>query len=365
MSARPVSLPASPWRAVALLALAVLFAHLALLGFLPAPGGPKPLPLANKFITRTIEITPPAPARPAVDTPLPAKPRPPAHRRRPPSAIEPTAPASATPDAAAPAPSSEDTAPDIPAQAADGNAAAASSDDAGPGGATSNTTSNTGDTPGATQPIRLYGSVRLAFDMTGQRGPQQWTGAFGELVWLQDGDEYNAQLSLRFLFKTIRNWTSIGRIDAGGVAPTRFSETRRSEVASHFVRDQGLVVFSNNAPSVPLQAGAQDRLSIIIQLGALLAGDPARYAAGSRIAIQTVGPRDADVWVFEIGDEERVQVPAGEFTARRLWREPRHDHDYRIELWLAPELGYLPVQLRQTQPNDDSFELHLQKVSPP
>ena len=48
------------------------------------------------------------------------------------------------------------------------------------------------------------------------------------------------------------------------------------------MRDQGQVVFSNNAPSVTLLAGAQDRLSVVMQLGALLAGDPAALPAGQR-----------------------------------------------------------------------------------
>ena len=36
----------------------------------------------------------------------------------------------------------------------------------------------------------------------------------------------------------------------------------------------GRISFSNNAPDAALQAGAQDRLSVLLQLGAMLAADP-------------------------------------------------------------------------------------------
>ena len=54
--------PRVPWRGLALLATLVALAHLALLG-LTAPGsGPRPSPLAQTFITRSIVIAPaPAP----------------------------------------------------------------------------------------------------------------------------------------------------------------------------------------------------------------------------------------------------------------------------------------------------------------
>jgi hypothetical protein len=51
-----------------------------------------------------------------------------------------------------------------------------------------------------------------------------------------------------------------------------------------------LVVVSNNTPSVMLLAGAQDRLSVLMQLGALLAGDPPRYPPGSVIAARSAEP---------------------------------------------------------------------------
>ena len=384
LSRRPTA-----WRQLALVTLLVVLAHAALLLSLPSLlSGPseQPLPLESRFLTRTIVLAPPAP--PAPPAPAAASPAPPAPKR--PEAARPPPKRAAAPKAAPKAPASPAPAPVLAAQ--DDSATQATRVPAPPrpappplgesapvneAGATTGASAGTGQSSadagdvvdggmsGVGKPVQAHASAKLNFEMLGMRGVQPWKGVFGELIWLQDGSEYNARLSLKVLWKTVRSLTSVGRIDANGIAPNRFSETRKSEVASHLVREENKVVFSNNAPSVPLLPGAQDRLSVTMQLGAMLAGDPARYPAGSRISIQTVGPREAGVWTFVVEGDEQVSVPAGEFSARRLSRTPRNEHDYKLELWLAPELGWLPARMRQTEQDGDVIDLLLRDVSAP
>ena len=219
--------------------------------------------------------------------------------------------------------------------------------------------------PGAREALKVPGSVRLDFAVTGQQGMQPMSGVFGELVWLQDGGSYNARLALRVLFRTIRTQTSVGRVGPGGIEPLRFSDARRGEVATHFMRESGQIVFSGIPMPTPLLPGAQDRLSIILQLSALLAGDPARHGPGSRFSIQTAGPRDAEVWQFSVDGDETLETPAGTYEARKLTRLPRKAHDQKIELWLAPALDWLPVRIRQTQANGDFADMQLRQSGAP
>ncbi len=374
----PPHAPRSPWRAVAGLTLAVLLAHLALLFLAPMGVGAKPSPLEARFSTRTIVIAP----TPVAETPAPAAapaatvaqapaPKPPRPRAvRPP---KPVVAAKSAPEPQ-PQPTPEPTAGTSPAEAIDATAQAAQSastataaeptsspatPDAGPAGAPG--VAGTGDAQRVTGPqsLRVPGSVKLRYDVSGQQGTSPMKGVYGEVDWLQDGNAYDARLSLGVLFKTLRTQRSTGTINGNGIEPDRFSDQRKAEVASHFVRSEGKVVFSNNAPSVPLLVGAQDRLSVVMQLGAMLAGDPNRFPAGSTIAIQTVGPRDADIWTFNVGEEEALNLMAGDITARKLTRLPRKEFDDKIELWLAPTLGYLPVRIKQTQPNGDFADMQL------
>ncbi|MGJ7492839.1 DUF3108 domain-containing protein [Variovorax sp. ZT4R33] len=361
------------WRTLAAVAAVVVAAHVALLGWVSG-SMQRPAATMEQFVTRTIVIAPPAPppAPLAVEAPKPppapakAAPPPPKPKPRP----RPAPPAVASPDptpAAAPAEASDP----APASADAGSGDAASTAPAGSGdstpasapaagGAAPTAASGTADSPAA---FKVPGSVRLKFAASGQMGASPMN-LFGELEWKQDGQAYDARLSLGALFVTLRSQRSQGVIGPGGIEPSRFSDTRKTEVASHFVRDKGQVVFSNNAPPVPLMPGAQDRLSVMLQLGALLAGDPARYPTDGAIAVQTVGPRDADIWIFKIGEEETLRLPAGEFVARKLTRTPRRPYDDTVELWLAPALGYLPVRFKWTQANGDFADMRLREQLP-
>ncbi|MCR6481135.1 DUF3108 domain-containing protein [Variovorax sp. ZS18.2.2] len=384
-SSLPVGLlPGRPsWRVLIGLTLAVALVHLLVLGVAPMAVGPEPSPLANKFITRTIVIAPPAADKPAAPAaaaaPVEAKPPPPAKPRRPRAPTPPKPKPYPEPDATAQlAPET----PDLTAQAATDSgatppeaaasapappeaapAAAAGTGSGTPGGTTAGGSEASGTIAG-TQALRIPGSVTLDFEATGQTGASPQRGVFGELVWLQDGSRYDGRLTLKAVFFTLLNWHSTGKIGPSGLEPERYSESRKAEVASHFVRDQGQIIFSNNAPPVPLQPGAQDRMSVMMQLGGLLAASPERYPTGTRISVQTVGVRDGDVWVFVVGDEEKLQLPAGEYTARKLTRTPRKEFDRKLELWLAPKYGYLPVRIKQTETNGDFADAQLRKPLP-
>ncbi len=195
-------------------------------------------------------------------------------------------------------------------------------------------------------------SVRLVYDVKGEIKGFPY-GAHSELLWTQDGQQYSAKMQVSVMGFGTRSQSSVGRIGAGGLEPTRFSDKVRNEQAAHFERDKGLVVFSSNAPSAVLQPGAQDRLSVTMQLSALLAGAPARFPPGTTIALQVVGPRDAEDWQFIVGETEVLKLPGGNLSGVKLTRAPRSSYDQKLDLWLAPAMSYLPVRLRFSQDNGD------------
>ena len=173
------------------------------------------------------------------------------------------------------------------------------------------------------------------------------------LSWEHDGTSYQATFELDVPGLPARRQSSLGQVASGGLEPLRFGEQVRGEQAAHFERETGRVSFSNNRPAVPLLAGAQDRLSVLLQLGAVLAADPRRAEPGTVIGIQTATTREADGWSFMVERAETLQLPAGEMTTVKLVRAPRGEYDQRMELWLAPGKAYVPVRLRLTQPNGD------------
>jgi hypothetical protein len=204
-------------------------------------------------------------------------------------------------------------------------------------------------------PVQMYtvpGSVRLKYQVGANKFPFSLSG---ELQWQQDGASYDARLAFS-AFGQARVQTSRGQITAQGLAPIRFSDKYRSEVAAHFNREQGKVTFSANTPDVPLQPGGQDHLSILVQLAALIGAEPSQYPPGVTLSLQAIGPRDGETWLFTVGKVETLSLPGGEQLALKLVRSPRQELGQKLELWLAPALGYLPARVLLTEPNGDYLD---------
>ena len=198
----------------------------------------------------------------------------------------------------------------------------------------------------------IPGSVRLRYGVTGHSRGQTWNLS-GQLLWRHDGSQYEARLDYSAPLLPSRSQQSTGRITAEGLAPLRFSDKSRSEQATHFERDSGTLVFSNNAPQQPLLPGVQDRLSVFLQLASMLAAEPLKFPAGTSITLQTAGTRDAQPWQFMVDGDETLDLPGGRVATRKLTRSPRGEYDIRVELWLGTAMDYVPVRIRLTQPNGD------------
>jgi hypothetical protein len=244
-------------------------------------------------------------------------------------------------------------APDLPAEAtAKAEATAASAPEAPPAGPA--------ETP--VTAIALPASMVLEYKMTGSaKGLTYYADA--QLHWQNAGDAYDALMRVSALFLGSRSMTSSGQLGPDGLAPTRFSDKSRTEAAAHFEPGKNQIIFSANTPTLPWVKGAQDRVSVFMQLGGMLAGNPAGFPTGSTISIYTVGPRDADTWTFLVEAEEKLMLPFGEMATIKLTRQPRREFDQKVEVWYAPSLGYLPVRTKITQANGDFIDQQLKTLS--
>lgn len=315
----------APWLRLAALAIVVLAIHLWLLGGFPRLVAPAQR--AVPIVART--VTQPSPQAPAPQVAaIPA------------AKVQPAAPAPRKPAAprapAAPVPAPQPASP--PQEMAAAPAVAT------PSAAT--------HVAGAAGPVAVPPSAKFHYDVTAQAKGFVLQGK-AELDWRNEHGEYEAQLQMTAPFLKPRVQRSTGLVTAQGLAPLRFSDKSRSEEAAHFAREQGKVIFSTNQPEALLEPGAQDRLSIVMQLGAMLAGDPSKYPAGSQITVQTASTKEAQPWTFTVEGTETVDLPGGRIAAVRLTRNPRKEYDVKVELWLAPGQAYAPVRLRLTQPGGD------------
>ena len=382
-----------PRRALVFITALVLALHWLVLSGVPLAWDSPAQPSRQVFSTRSIAPAPPPPAAaPSGVTAVPVAAPQPAPRKKAPSPNRPPAPAAqdrpepaptAAPVAGADAPSdtgaatavasatpetlATDTAP-APAPAASAPAAPAEP-------ATEDTQTGTGvdiRPPGGTgrsagappPPVRMPAPTRLAFDVNGQAKKFAYS-ARAELLWQHDGNRYEARQEISAFLVGARTQRSVGTITEQGLLPEKFSDKSRSEQAAHFDYAKGRVTFSANTPDAVAGPGVQDRLSLFIQLGAMLAADPGRFVPGTQITLTTVSARSADRWTFTVEGPETLDLPAGPTPALKLLRLPRKDYDQKAELWVAPGLGYLPVRIKLTQANGDFADLLLRASGPP
>jgi hypothetical protein len=335
------------WRRLWPLTGGVLAVHLALL-----QGGWQALvPTRDRwvqhFTTRTISVARPAEApqgtRPppqavAAATPAPqARPVARQERRDAPAASE------------VPAPPSTPAAPEEPAPSAEPSPPKPPSADTGSAAPDTAVTPFTPTVLGVPQPSVMRYDVTLrsrGFTLQGQ----------ARLDWWHNGQQYDLRLELTAPGLRERVQQSAGQITEEGLAPDRFSDKSRGEQATHFDRAKQRLIFSNNRPEAALAAGMQDRLSVVVQLSMLVAGEPARFTPGTQIAIPTASTREAEDWVFRVGGEEDLDLPGGQLRALKLERLPRREFDQKVELWLAPGQDYAPVRLRLTNPDGGTVD---------
>ena len=213
--------------------------------------------------------------------------------------------------------------------------------------------------------VQLPGAATLSYAVSGTarglpyaaRSTLDWRPNDGryEAAWHTEGDTPRRDHA----------WRSQGSVSATGLMPERFADRARSERAAHFDAAGGRIRFSANTPDVPWTPGGQDRLSAVLQLGALLAAAPSRYPPGAQITLQTAGPRDADAWQWTVLDDETLTIGDQPVPCAVLHHAATRPYEASVTLWLARPLQYLPARLRTTGPQGDVVEHNLQNLSNP
>ena len=182
-----------------------------------------------------------------------------------------------------------------------------------------------------------------------------WQGV-AEMTWQVSGSSYtmavDAGINMVVTKFNLLSMSSEGSIGESGFAPRLATEKRRgrSQTATHFNSEQASITFSASQASAPLVAGAQDKTTLPLQLAAIARADPAQFEGGLEI---TVGEeRGASVYSFVVVGQEEIETTLGKLHTWRLARPPKPgSYNSRLEVWLAPDRGWYPVRIRNTEAN--------------
>jgi hypothetical protein len=191
------------------------------------------------------------------------------------------------------------------------------------------------------------------------------------LQWRRQGDADELSFDAESPGRPAQGSASRGVIDADGVAPVRHVDRRRAPHdvrAANFRRDAGLISFSGPQQQYALRAGAQDRLSWMVQLPAIVEADAALARPGAVVTLLVVGTGgDAQAWRFEVQGRAALELPAGAVAdALHLRRDAQRPYDTRVEVWLDPARQHLPVRaVFTTVPVGEPTELVLSRSETP
>ena len=150
------------------------------------------------------------------------------------------------------------------------------------------------------------------------------------------------------MFKPIRITTeSAGRLVAGGLQPETYRSFKNGKDANEnadFDWATREVHLSRDGSVRPIAPGTQDILSLNYQLAYL--GD---LSEGTVVGVVT-GKKYERYEMDSLGEEE-IELPAGRFRTLHL----RALTDNMTEVWVALDHDRLPVKIRFTDKNGDSF----------
>jgi hypothetical protein len=193
-------------------------------------------------------------------------------------------------------------------------------------------------------PLRV-GSVRHTFDVEGDTYRAETVAeATGVFAWLYGG---------RYVQR------SRGRVGPDGLIPDEYFVMRgkpdRAETA-RFDWTQKKVSFTrrNETETKPIQPGVQDPLSMLHQLYFY---QPLPQTAFLDIATS----RKVNTYTYEVIGEELLETPIGIVATVHLRRDDE-DSD-RLELWLDPRRGYLPMKLYFVDRKGTIFEQVVREVT--
>jgi hypothetical protein len=181
--------------------------------------------------------------------------------------------------------------------------------------------------------VRMPDPVRLSYALTRQApGAAPVPAGSAGIAWASDGEHY--ELAVDGVLGALR---SEGGSSDAGIAP-------------------------RNAPDA---VGAQDRASVLMQLAGIGLAEPDQIAGqvGNELRIVVAEADGAEIARYRVMGQEAVPTALGELSAWRLAQVVPAGQD-RVDVWLAPAQGWLPVQLRLTRPDGSAATQTLTRIEP-
>lgn len=95
-----------------------------------------------------------------------------------------------------------------------------------------------------------------------------------------------------------------------------------------------------------------------------MAGEPERFAPGTRLQVQTATVRDALPWSLVLEGAETLTLDGQTLKVSKWVCQPRNQYEARVEFWVSPVQSWMPVRIRITQSSGSYIDLLWRSTEP-
>lgn len=211
-------------------------------------------------------------------------------------------------------------------------------------------------------------STRLRYRLTGY--VQGEVHGQAQVEWLRNANRYQVHLDVSvgpsIAPLVSRRLSSDGEITPEGLSPQVYDQETRiafSRPNRALIRFEPEHVTLANGRNVTRPAGTQDTASQFVQMSWMFAMKPDSLKVGHSVEIPLAMPRNLSPWIYDVSAEETLQTPFGELLTFHLKprRQAQAGGDLTSELWIAPQLRYLPVRFIIRQDAENFIDLMLDR----